>query len=749
MASTIRIKRSLVSGNPNTLAAGELAYSALPDNGSNGGDRLYIGMGTETLGNAANHVVIGGKFFTDQLDHTKGVLTADSAIVVDANSKIDNLKVDNLDFNGNTISSTDTNGNIILDPAGSGYVEILGTNALVIPVGNTAQRAPSMDGAIRLNSESGQFEGYSAGSWASLGGVRSVDGQTFITAELTPGASDDTLRFYTDGVLNMFLDTTSLDVSANVITTFNNDTESTDSTTGAVVISGGVGIAKDVYIGGDLTVTGAQTIAGDFGINGGDLYSTATTFNLLNRDSSSSTTEDGPETVNAFLGATAINVGASNSLTTINGQLGVSDTLTVTNSTTLLGDVVIGQSGTPVAVTVHGTSVDITGTEDSTIGVSGTSGTAVTQVIQAVNSVGDANLDINVDTAFTLDAESISIDATDSSNISMVANSSATKTLLIDAQNVGAGDAVLQLGTQDTDVTNIDALTEINLTSVDVNISSTGFNVDAQTVDITTTGSGNSITATTLGVTVNADTILLQGTEGVGDATEVTVVGRVDIDNVRIDGNTISTTDGSNTLYLDPAPTNDNGGTVVIKGDLQVDGTTTTINSTEVTIDDPIFTLGGDTAPTMDDNLDRGIQFRWHNGTSAKEGFFGWSDLDGEFQFIADATNTSSVFTPAVSGVYGNAKFGKLTLTDDTESTTTSTGALTVAGGVGISGQLNVAGGTNKFTATTVSTSTTTGAVVVAGGMGVDGTIYLGTDLIGAGDTISNISGFNIDGGTY
>jgi hypothetical protein len=93
MASIIRIKRSSVTGNPATLGVGELAYSALTDNGSNGGDRLYIGMGTETAGNAANHFVVGGKYFTDMLDHTPGTLTASSAIVLDASSKINNLNV--------------------------------------------------------------------------------------------------------------------------------------------------------------------------------------------------------------------------------------------------------------------------------------------------------------------------------------------------------------------------------------------------------------------------------------------------------------------------------------------------------------------------------------------------------------------------------------------------------------------------------------------------------------------------------
>jgi hypothetical protein len=129
MASIIRIKRSSVSGNPATLGAGELAYSALTDNGSNGGDRLYIGIGSETTGNAANHFVIGGKYFTDMLDHTKGVLTASSALVTDSSSKLDNLKVDNLDLNGNTISTTDTNGDLTLAPNGTGKVSLTSTNA--------------------------------------------------------------------------------------------------------------------------------------------------------------------------------------------------------------------------------------------------------------------------------------------------------------------------------------------------------------------------------------------------------------------------------------------------------------------------------------------------------------------------------------------------------------------------------------------------------------------------------------------
>ena len=52
--SIIKIRRSGSSGSPQELAQGELAYSYLGGTQSNGGDRLYIGTGTETNGVAAN-----------------------------------------------------------------------------------------------------------------------------------------------------------------------------------------------------------------------------------------------------------------------------------------------------------------------------------------------------------------------------------------------------------------------------------------------------------------------------------------------------------------------------------------------------------------------------------------------------------------------------------------------------------------------------------------------------------------------
>jgi hypothetical protein len=85
MGSLLRIKRSELSGNPAVLAAGELAYSALADNGSNGGDRLYIGMGTETAGNAVNHIIIGGKRYTDMVDAATSLNTVGTLVKRDSN----------------------------------------------------------------------------------------------------------------------------------------------------------------------------------------------------------------------------------------------------------------------------------------------------------------------------------------------------------------------------------------------------------------------------------------------------------------------------------------------------------------------------------------------------------------------------------------------------------------------------------------------------------------------------------------
>jgi hypothetical protein len=105
MPAIVRIKRSETNGNPAVLAAGELAYSSLTDNGSNGGDRLYIGTGTETAGNAVNHVIIGGKRYTDLVDAATSTNTNSTIVRRDASG---NFSAGNITANllGNATTSS-------------------------------------------------------------------------------------------------------------------------------------------------------------------------------------------------------------------------------------------------------------------------------------------------------------------------------------------------------------------------------------------------------------------------------------------------------------------------------------------------------------------------------------------------------------------------------------------------------------------------------------------------------------------
>lgn len=137
--SLIRVKRSGSTGSPSALAQGELAYSFLAGTQSNGGDRLYVGTGTESGGVAANIEVIGGKYFTSMLDHVAGTLTANSAIIVDASSKIDTINIANITIAGNTISTTATNATLILAPNGTGVIDVSGKRVInsAAPVANT------------------------------------------------------------------------------------------------------------------------------------------------------------------------------------------------------------------------------------------------------------------------------------------------------------------------------------------------------------------------------------------------------------------------------------------------------------------------------------------------------------------------------------------------------------------------------------------------------------------------------------
>ena len=212
MASIIRIKRSSGTNKPATLQWGELGY--VTGIGSFGGtnqykDRVFLGD------DGTNAHPIGGHYYTSMMEHAPGTIPAAShntrnqdkgvvAIMAPATNsglggaeslKVDQWNVDNLRIDLNTISSTDTDGDIILDPNGTGEVQIPDDTFVTFGDGKDAKIEYDENGTDQL---------------------------TFTGADVR----------------------------------FNIATNSTSKDTGAVIVEGGVGIEKDLNVGGGVTVDG-------------------------------------------------------------------------------------------------------------------------------------------------------------------------------------------------------------------------------------------------------------------------------------------------------------------------------------------------------------------------------------------------------------------------------------------------------------------------------------------------------------
>ena len=111
---------------------------------------------------------------------------------------------DQIEIETNELRSLGSN-DLLLVPSPGRIVNINTDSALQIPVGDTNARPPSnrlANGQIRFNTDTQQYEGYNLlnTAWSSLGGVRDLDGNTYIKAEESVGANDNTLWFINDNI---------------------------------------------------------------------------------------------------------------------------------------------------------------------------------------------------------------------------------------------------------------------------------------------------------------------------------------------------------------------------------------------------------------------------------------------------------------------------------------------------------------------------------------------------------------------
>ena len=211
MASIIRVKRSTGATAPSSLNFGELGLTIGAGTQANKGERLFVGD------NAGNVDVVGGRYFTDLMAHGPGLVASQSnpttasngfVAILDQNRKVDQWNVDNLTLDLNTLSSSNTDGDITIDPNGSGEV--------VIP------------------------------------------DDTFLTF----GTSKDSKIEYDENGTDQ-LNVTGADVRINIAT------QSNSKDTGSIFTEGGLGVEKNVNIGGNLNVTGISTFGGKLAITGG------------------------------------------------------------------------------------------------------------------------------------------------------------------------------------------------------------------------------------------------------------------------------------------------------------------------------------------------------------------------------------------------------------------------------------------------------------------------------------------------
>src|SRR6056300_71335 len=307
MSTIIQIKRSSGTSAPSTLKLGELAYTYGTGTQGNLGDRLFIGEGgVDGEGNANNITVIGGQYFTDQLDHAQGTLTASSALLVDSNKAIDEIFIGNNASTGGTLKLNEGTNN------GTNFIGLKAPNSVTT---STTFTLPDGDGSngqflktdgsgnlsfgtvsstITLAADSGDNDTYTTGSTLTFTGGTGIDttvsddtitiavDSTIATASSTTTFTNKT--FDANGTGNSITNIEVADLASGVLDTDLSTVSASDDTlASAKAIKAYVDAqtsAIDVDIAGD-TGTGAITDAETLTFTGGEGIDTSVSDNTV------------------------------------------------------------------------------------------------------------------------------------------------------------------------------------------------------------------------------------------------------------------------------------------------------------------------------------------------------------------------------------------------------------------------------------------------------------------------------------
>ncbi|MDA9761365.1 hypothetical protein N9C63_00390 [bacterium] len=388
MATIIQIKRSSGTTAPSSLKLGELAYTYGTGTQGNLGDRLFIGEGgVDGDGNANNVTVIGGEYFTSQLTHAQGTLTASSALLVDSNKAIDEIFIGNNASTGGTLKLNEGTNN------GTNFIGLKAPNSVTTTTTFTLPDGDGTNGQILTTDGSGNLSFADAAASSFTLAADSGTNDTFTTGDtltFTGGTGIDTS--VSDDAITIAIDSNVLTASStHTLTNKTFDANGTGNSISNIEVadlaSGVLDTDLSSVSGSDDTLASAKAIKAYVDAQNANQMTTFT----ISDDSSTTSTITQSDTLQ-FLGGTGIGSTVSGDTVTFAIDATVttnSGTQTLTNKTiNLANNTVTGTTAEFNTALSDGSFATLAGTETLTNKTINTASNTITIVEADISDLG-------------------------------------------------------------------------------------------------------------------------------------------------------------------------------------------------------------------------------------------------------------------------------------------------------------------------------------------------------------------------